>query len=109
MHSLDRRVVCDLLGFNQDTYQAVRRLASPTGATDAVGARSANRGQRAFKLSIHNLLATARIKEPNMSKFPSDAVAEQFWPNVTFPDEAKAMIGLAANMLKAYDLCGLRI
>ena len=25
---LDRRVVCDLLGFDEDTYRAVRRLAT---------------------------------------------------------------------------------
>ena len=33
---LDRRVVCDLLGFNQDTYQAVRRLAAKWCAEPSV-------------------------------------------------------------------------
>ncbi len=33
---LDRRVVCDLLGFNQDTYAAVRRLAAKWCAEPSV-------------------------------------------------------------------------
>ena len=33
---LDRRVVCDLLGFNQDTYEAVRRLAAKWCAEPSV-------------------------------------------------------------------------
>ena len=33
---LDRRVVCDLLGFNRDTYEAVRRLAAKWCAEPSV-------------------------------------------------------------------------
>ena len=33
---LDRRVVCDLLGFDQDTYRAVRRLAAKWCAEPSV-------------------------------------------------------------------------
>ena len=33
---LDRRVVCDLLGFNEDTYAAVRRLAAKWCAEPSV-------------------------------------------------------------------------
>ena len=33
---LDRRVVCDLLGFNEDTYTAVRRLAAKWCAEPSV-------------------------------------------------------------------------
>ena len=33
---LDRRVVCDLLGFDEDTYRAVRRLAAKWCAEPSV-------------------------------------------------------------------------
>ena len=33
---LDRRVVCDLLGFDEDTYSAVRRLAAKWCAEPSV-------------------------------------------------------------------------
>ena len=33
---LDRRVVCDLLGFDEDTYAAVRRLAAKWAAEPSV-------------------------------------------------------------------------
>jgi hypothetical protein len=33
---LDRRVVCDLLGFDEDTYVAVRRLAAKWCAEPSV-------------------------------------------------------------------------
>ena len=42
---LDRRVVCDLLGFNEDTYAAVRRLAAKWCAEPSVhGGKAVRKG-----------------------------------------------------------------
>ena len=44
---LDRRVVCDLLGFDEDTYAAVRRLAAKWCAEPSVhGGKARPRGTR---------------------------------------------------------------
>ena len=42
---LDRRVICDLLGFDEDTYRAVRRLAAKWCAEPSVhGGKARPRG-----------------------------------------------------------------
>ena len=44
---LDRRVVCDLLGFDEDTYRAVRRLAAKWCAEPSVhGGKRRPRGAK---------------------------------------------------------------
>ena len=44
---LDKRVVCDLLGFGQDTYEAVRRLSAKWSAESSVhGGKHRSRGSR---------------------------------------------------------------
>ena len=44
---LDRRVVCDLLGFDEDTYAAVRRLAAKWCAEPSVhGGKARPKGTR---------------------------------------------------------------
>ena len=50
---LDRRVVCDLLGFDEDTYAAVRRLAAKWCAEPSVhGGKARPRGAEAGCLTV---------------------------------------------------------
>ena len=53
---LDRRVVCDLLGFDEDTYHVVRRLAAKWCAEPSVhGGRGTLKPLGLSSNDIHNL------------------------------------------------------
>ena len=53
---LDRRVVCDLLGFDEEVYVAVRRLAAKWCAEPSVhGGKSSAKGRQAGRLAPANL------------------------------------------------------
>ena len=91
---LDRRVVCDLLGFEEETYVGVRRLAAKWCAEPSVLGVKRGRVARSwwFRRRAKGGL--------NMSQFPSETIETAL---AEVEADEKVVISHAADMLKAYD------